>query len=107
MPKVVFVAPDGSRREIELVTGMSLMQGAVQNNVREIFAECGGSCSCATCHVYIDAQCAHLLPKRAEMEDEMLEGVAAPRLDTSRLGCQITITPALDGLIVHLPSRQA
>lgn len=86
---------------------MTLMQVALQNNVHGIDAECGGSCSCATCHVYVDAAFVERLPAPDEMEAELLEGVAARRELGSRLGCQVVLTPELEGVIVRVPERQS
>jgi 2Fe-2S ferredoxin len=108
MPNVVFVAPDGQRKEVSVLKNASAMSGAMQSGVAGIVAECGGSCSCATCHVYVDPSCASLLPPAGELEDELLDAVAAERKPTSRLSCQIKVTPELDGLLVlHVPDRQA
>lgn len=106
MTRVVFIAPDGTRRDLDLQNGLTLMQGAVQNNVHEIVAECGGSCTCATCHVYIAPDDDARLPPASEIENDMLDCVVAERRPTSRLSCQIMVTSAIDGLTVHLPERQ-
>ncbi len=106
MPKVIFVSPDGGRREVDIPAGWSLMEGAVQNDVAGIVAECGGGCACATCHVIVDAAWTDKLGARAPSEEDMLECTAAPREPGSRLSCQIKLTPALDGLVVKLPERQ-
>ena len=106
MPRVTFIEPDGTPRTIDIATGTSLMRGAVQGNVHGIEAECGGCCSCATCHVYIDASFLALLPAMDAMEDELLSGAAAERRQESRLSCQIDARPELDGLVVRIPDRQ-
>jgi len=106
MPRIVFVQPDGQSVEVEASVGTSVMQAAVHNNVRGIDADCGGCCSCATCHVYVEDAFAARLPAPDAMEDDMLSGTAAERRPTSRLGCQITITADLDGLTVRVPDRQ-
>ncbi len=108
MPNVVFVLPDGERREVNVLKNASAMSGAVQGGVTGILAECGGACACATCHVYVDSACADLLPPMGDIEDDLLDAVAAERKPNSRLSCQIKITPELDGaLILHIPDRQA
>lgn len=104
MPKIVFVSADGSRREVNVEAGLSVMEAAVLNDVTEIIGLCGGLCSCATCHCYPDP--AASLPPVLDGEEQMLERVYDRRA-TSRLACQIQITDALDGLVVHLPSHQA
>lgn len=107
MPSITYVLKDGTRRAVEVPVGTSVMLGAINNNLRGIDAECGGCCSCATCHVYVEeADMARLKPADA-VENELLEGTAAERKPTSRLSCQIDITPALDGLTVYMPDRQS
>ncbi len=106
MPRITYVQPDGVERELDLPVGTTVMLGAVRNNVHGIEAECGGACSCATCHVYVDEDWAELLPPPEPMEDEMLTATAAERLPNSRLSCQLVVTEALDGLVVRLPDRQ-
>jgi len=107
MPKITFVSPDGTRREFDAPTGETVMRVAVTNGVDQIVAECGGSLACGTCHVYVEDTWASCLPPVSPVEEEMLGFVASERRDTSRLSCQIAMTPALDGLAVHLPERQA
>jgi 2Fe-2S ferredoxin len=105
MPKVVFIEPSGERREVEAAVGVSLMEAARQNQVDGIVAQCGGACACATCHVYVSAAWFDRLAPRDEMEEGMLEN-AWERRATSRLSCQIPVTPDLDGLEVTVPERQ-
>lgn len=106
MPKVTYVLADGSRHALDLPVGYSLMEGATSNSIPGILGDCGGSCACATCHVYIeDSRVAELSPP-SEAEAELLSGVAAEQRTSSRLGCQIRIAPEFDGLIVTLPERQ-
>ncbi len=106
MPKVIFVASDQTRREIEISGGWSLMEGAVQNDVTEIVAECGGGCACATCHVFIEPAWLDKLPEQTPSEKDLLDCTAVPRQSNSRLSCQIKLTPEMDGMVVHLPQRQ-
>jgi 2Fe-2S ferredoxin len=106
MPIINYVSKDGSVKAVEATNGVSVMENAVRNNVRGIDAECGGCCSCATCHVYVDDRFVALLDAPDEMETELLDGVAAERRPTSRLSCQIKVSQALDGLIVNIPERQ-
>ncbi|WP_332107580.1 2Fe-2S iron-sulfur cluster-binding protein [Variovorax sp. SRS16] len=96
---------DGTIRRVEAAVGRSLMQIALDGSVQGILGDCGGSCSCATCHGYIDAAWSDRLPPVSETEAFMLEGVPQPR-ETSRLCCQIRMTAELDGLTVHLPEEQ-
>ena len=105
MPKVTYIAFDGTETVVEAKEGMSVMQSAVNNGVDGIVAECGGACSCATCHVYVDEGWFDKLPEAQAMEKEMLDFVMSPQ-PTSRLSCQIKITPELDGLVVNTPESQ-
>lgn len=82
------------------------MEGAIRNNIDGIVAECGGACQCGTCHVYIEPQFFDRLKPLEECENEMLNTTACPRQSNSRLGCQIEVTRALDGLVVHTPLTQ-
>jgi 2Fe-2S ferredoxin len=107
MPTIHYIHPDGRRSTVEAKAGTSVMEAAIRNNVHGIEAECGGSCSCATCHVYVEPAFFDRLPSADEMEAELLEGVAAEREPTSRLGCQIAMTAELDGLTVRIPVRQS
>ena len=106
MPQVTYIETSGKTHLVDLPLGATLMEGAVQNDVKGIVAECGGSCMCATCHVYVDAQFVDLLPEMEEEEDEMLDGAAAERKANSRLGCQVRVSNKLDGFIVHIPEKQ-
>jgi 2Fe-2S ferredoxin len=105
MPTVVFVNHEGASREVEAPLNRSLMQVALDNAVPGILGDCGGSCSCATCHGYVDPRWADRLPPRSETEVFMLEGVP-DRRETSRLCCQLRMTPELDGMVVNLPAEQ-
>jgi ferredoxin, 2Fe-2S len=105
MPLVKYISHDGVINEVEVSAGTSVMQAAVDNMLDGIVGECGGSCSCATCHCYIDEQWIDKIPPADEMEKDMLGCVLEPR-DNSRLSCQIKVTAALDGLVVHLPESQ-
>jgi ferredoxin, 2Fe-2S len=105
MPKVTYIQPDGVTRLVDVRTGTTAMEAAVDNDVAGIVAECGGACSCATCHVYVDAAWAAKLPPPAPQESGMLECVL-DRRDTSRLSCQIVLTPALDGLVLRVADEQ-
>jgi len=106
MVRIVFNSGDGSSREVEVAVGRSLMLGATINGVAGIEADCGGTLSCATCHVYVDPAWVDRLPEPEQMEVELMEGVAAERRPNSRLSCQIVVTETLDGLTVEVPARQ-
>lgn len=105
MPKITYIAFDGTETTVEAKEGMSVMQTAVNNGVDGIVAECGGACSCATCHVYVDEGWFDKLPEALAMEREMLDFVMSPE-PTSRLSCQIKVTAELDGLVVKTPESQ-
>ena len=103
---VTYISVKGDTRQVAVPLGDSVMEGAIKNGVDGIVAECGGACQCATCHVYVDEAFLGLLQPVQEDENEMLGTTAAPRKPNSRLGCQIPVTKALNGLIVHLPPNQ-
>lgn len=106
MSNITFIEPDGTHRQVAAREGQSVMQVAVEHAIRGIEADCAGSCSCATCHAYIDPSWFDRLEAPQLMETDML----AFALDTtpqSRLTCQLRVTPEMDGLIVHLPQSQA
>jgi 2Fe-2S ferredoxin len=102
MPTIIFVEPDGNRREVVAETGESAMQVATRNGVVGIIGECGGSCMCATCHCYVDAGSAILLDEPDAVESETLEFVAKNARPESRLACQIKLTDRHDGLMLHV-----
>jgi ferredoxin, 2Fe-2S len=105
MPKVAFTDSAGETRTVEANPGDSVMETAVRNGVPGIVAECGGSLSCATCHVFVDPTDYAALPPMEDMEDEMLYGAAVDRQETSRLSCQIRIPDDMD-LHVTTPETQ-
>ena len=105
MPKVICIEHSGTRHEVEVPVGHSVMRGAVDNGVPGIDADCGGECACATCHVYVDDAWKGRVGAASEQEASMLGFVDSVK-DTSRLSCQIKVTPELDGLVVHLPESQ-
>ena len=106
MPDITFIAADGTAHGFEAPDGVSLMQAATGFGVPGILADCGGSASCGTCHVIVDAAWADRLPPPEPLERQVLEITAEPASATSRLSCQVRLTPALQGLVVHLPARQ-
>lgn len=105
MPKVTYVEHDGTAHDVDLETGRSVMQGAVDNNIPGIDADCGGQCACATCHVYVDAAWLDRIEEISEQEKGMLSLTGNAR-DNSRLSCQIHMAEELDGLLVRLPQSQ-
>jgi ferredoxin, 2Fe-2S len=107
MAGVTYIDHDGTQHKVAVPDGDSVMQGAVSNMVTGIVGECGGGLACATCHCYVDdAWIDRVGPPASTAETEMLESASAARKRGSRLSCQITVSPALDGLIVHLPESQ-
>lgn len=103
MASITYRLADGASRTVEAGNGMSVMDAARRADIPGIEAECGGACSCATCHVVVDPAWFERVGQPDEMEGDLLEGSMAGRSPTSRLSCQITITPDLDGLIVTVP----
>lgn len=106
MPKVTYITPDGVHHDVEVANGYSVMEGAINNNIEGIVAECGGACACATCHSYIDDAWLAKLPEMDDMEDSMLDA-AYERKHNSRLTCQIEMNDSLDGLVVHVADNEA
>jgi 2Fe-2S ferredoxin len=106
MPKINYISHAGEKFQIDVPVGESVMEGAVRNGIDGIVAECGGSCLCATCHVYVDEHFLALLPPIDEDQDAMLDSTAAERMSNSRLSCQIAVRLELEGLIVRIPETQ-
>jgi ferredoxin, 2Fe-2S len=106
MPRVVYEHPDGSLTILDGEAGQSVMSLAVQNGVDGIIGECGGSCACATSHVYVGDTFLRTLQSMGELEDDMLSGTASERTPNSRLSCQIVLTEDKDGIVVALPVTQ-
>jgi len=105
MAKITYIEHDGTEHVIDVKSGLSVMEGAVKNNIPGIDADCGGACACATCHVYVDSAWESKTGDKSAMEESMLdfaENVEA----NSRLSCQIKVTDDLDGLVVRLPESQ-
>ncbi len=105
MVKVIYVESNGTEHALDLSPGLSVMRGAVENNVRGILGECGGACQCATCHVYVDPAWFDKVSDISAIEEALLEDVCDGQ-PNSRLSCQIRLSEALDGLVVRLPARQ-
>ena len=106
MPKITYVEHNGKSHTVEVPNELSVMEGAVQNSIPGIDADCGGACACATCHVYVDEKWQNKLPKKIDAEQDMLDMAFEPN-NFSRLSCQITVTNDLDGMVVKMPSKQA
>lgn len=104
-PVITFIDHLGNRQEISANIGDSVMLSAVQNGVTGIDAECGGGCSCATCHVYVDKNWLEKIAQPSSIEQDMLGIVEAPAIN-SRLACQIKISESLDGLVITTPVNQ-
>ena len=102
MPRVKFIEDDGTSSEVDVAPGTSIMRAAVDNGIRGIVGECGGSCVCATCHCYVDVRWFSRLGEPNETEHGLLECVGDPR-PNSRLGCQVAISDDFDGIVVTLP----
>ena len=105
MTKVTYIEHNGNSHIIEIANGLSVMEGAVQNDIPGIDADCGGGMACATCHVYIKEEWFDKIPKKEDGEEDMLDMAFEPN-KFSRLSCQLLISDELDGLIVSLPSKQ-
>jgi 2Fe-2S ferredoxin len=105
MPRVTFIQHDGAEQTLDVEPGQSVMQAAMSNSVSGIIADCGGSCSCATCHVYVDEAWRNRLPPQSQAEKDMVE-CALHVQENSRLSCQIKVVDELDGLVVRIPESQ-
>ena len=106
MAKITYVEHNGNLHTVNVDNGLSIMEGAVQNNIPGIDGDCGGGMSCATCHVYInDDEWFKKLPEKEMGEDDMLDQAFEPK-SNSRLSCQLIVSDDLDGLIVHMPEKQ-
>ena len=105
MAKIKYIEYGGQEHEIEVPNGLSVMEGAVQNDIPGIDADCGGGMACATCHVYVKEDWFNKLPKKAIGEDDMLDQAYEPD-SSSRLSCQIMVSDDLDGLSVYMPEKQ-
>ena len=106
MPKITYIEHNGKSHTAEVPKELTVMEGALQNNIPGIDADCGGACACATCHVYVDEKWFDKLQKKEDAEQDMLDMAFEPKKN-SRLACQITATNELDGLVVKMPSKQA
>ena len=105
MPKITYIENNGKSHTVEVDKGLTVMEGAVQNNIPGIDADCGGSMACATCHVYVKEKWYNKINEKSEGEDDMLDQAHNPN-KFSRLSCQISVTDEIDGLVVDLPKKQ-
>ena len=105
MINITFIDAEGTARTVEAEEGSTVMETAVRNGIPGIEAECGGACSCATCHVYVDEEWEAVTGQQQPMEEDMLDFAFDVR-PNSRLSCQIRVRPEMDGLVVHTPTRQ-
>ena len=106
MSKITYIETSGKTHVIEIANGLTVMEGAVQNDIPGIDADCGGSMACATCHVYVKKEWFNKLPKKEDGEEDMLDMAYEPS-KFSRLSCQLTVSDELEGLVVKLPEKQA
>ena len=106
MPKITYIDNEGNSKTIDVENGLSVMEGAIQNNIPGIDADCGGSMACATCHVYVEEKWFNKLPKAEDAEVDMIDMAFEPKKN-SRLSCQLIVTDELNGLTVTTPSKQS
>ena len=106
MTKITYIKHNGKSHTVEVAKGLTVMEGAVENNISGIDADCGGGMACATCHVYVNEEWLDKLPTKEDGEEDMLDMAYEPK-QNSRLSCQLIISDELDGLVVNIPSKQA
>jgi len=106
MAKITYVEFNGQEHVVDMPDGNAVMEGARDNSIPGIEADCGGACACSTCHVYVDLEWVEKLPPKDDMEMDMLEFAHEPDPTRSRLTCQLRVSDALDGLKVHMPEKQ-
>ena len=106
MPKITYVDNQGGSKTIDIDNGLTVMEGAIQNDISGIDADCGGSMACATCHVYVEEKWLDKIPKAEEAEVDMIDMAYEPKKN-SRLSCQLTVSDELDGLTVTTPAKQS
>ncbi len=106
MAKITYIEFNGKTHVVDVASGMTVMEGARDNNIPGIEADCGGACACSTCHVYVDESWVEKLPPRDDMEQDMLDFAWKPDALRSRLTCQLKVSDALDGLVVNMPEKQ-
>ena len=105
MTKITYIEHNGKAHTIDVQDGLTVMEGAVQNDIPGIDADCGGSMACATCHVYVKDEWYDKLDEKSEGEDDMIDQAYEPKKN-STLSCRITVSDKIEGLIVHLPEKQ-
>ena len=105
MPKITYIEHNGKSHKLEVANGLTVMEGAVQNNIPGIDADCGGGMACATCHVYVKEEWLDKLSKKQDAEEDMLDMAFEPKKN-SRLSCQLMVTDEIDGLVINLPTKQ-
>ena len=105
MPKITYIDDTGNKKTIDVEKGLSVMEGAIQNNIPGIDADCGGGMACATCHVYVKEEWFNKLLKAEDAEQDMIDMAFEPKKN-SRLSCQLIVSDEIDGLIVTTPSKQ-
>ena len=105
MSKITYIDSSGNSKTIDVANGLSVMEGAIQNNIPGIDADCGGGMACATCHVYVKEEWLNKLDKPEDAEQDMIDMAFEPKKN-SRLSCQLIVSNKLDGLIVMTPSKQ-
>lgn len=106
MAKITYIEHNGTEHTVDVPTGLTVMEGARDNGIPGIEADCGGACACSTCHVYVAPEWVSKLPPKEDMEADMLDFAYEPDPERSRLTCQLKVTDALDGLIVRMPEKQ-
>ena len=106
MAKITYIEWGGKAHQVNVPNGLTVMEGARDNGIPGIEADCGGACACSTCHVYVDPSWVGKLPKKDAMEEDMLDFAYKPDAARSRLTCQLKVTDALDGLVVNMPEKQ-
>ena len=106
MPKITYKNNQGKFKTIKVENGLTVMEGAIKNDIPGIDADCGGSLACATCHVYVEEKWLDKIPKAEEAEVDMIDMAYEPKKN-SRLSCQLTVSDELDGLIVTTPAKQS
>ncbi|SIS49874.1 2Fe-2S iron-sulfur cluster-binding protein [Phaeovulum vinaykumarii] len=106
MARITYIEHNGTEHVVDVRPGLTVMEGARDNNIPGIDADCGGACACSTCHVYVDPAWVDRLPKKQAVEEDMLDFAYQPDPKRSRLTCQIKVTDAIDGLVVHIPEKQ-
>ena len=106
MPKIIYIDNQGNSKTIEVENGLSVMEGAIQNDIPGIDADCGGSMACATCHVYVEEKWLNKLSKAEDAEVDMIDMAYEPKKN-SRLSCQLIVSDELDGLTVFTPAKQS